>query len=164
MDPSASAAAVLLKKAAVDIESEIRGSSMHPALPNGSRIRIRCTAEAHAYQVGDIIAILADPLIAHRVVATARYRSRLYLITRGDPSWYCDLPVTEDQILGLVTAQHDGREWQPPRACARPTGLRSILATVSVRAILAAIAVSEKWAWHVSRGGVLIATWRRGRV
>ena len=161
MNEAASAVAALLKKSAREIESEVRGTSMAPTLFSGTRIKILCTAEP--YQTGDIVAILADPLIVHRVVASAWCRSKRYLITRGDASWYCDLPVTEDQILGVVTTQYDGSRWHPPRAMVPPPRPRSLLAQLSLRSMLVALRMGESWASFVARGGASIASWVRGR-
>ncbi len=159
MDGSATALAPLLKKAGLEIESEVRGSSMHPALPPGSRIRIRCGTSAS--RLGDIVAIVADPPIVHRVVSHRRYRSRLYTITRGDALWFCDLPVTDDQILGIVCGQQEGDSWRAPRGFEPPAGFRSVLAWLSLRSMEAAICMSERAASLVARAGAALAS-RRG--
>ena len=158
MDASATELAPLLKKSGLEIESEVRGSSMHPALPAGSRIRIRCGSAPS--RLGDLIAIVADPPIVHRVVSHQRCRSRLYTITRGDASWFCDLPVTDDQILGIVCQQQEGGSWSVPRAFEPPAGFRSVLAWLSLRSMQAAICVSEGAASLVARGAALAS--RRG--
>ena len=159
MDGSATELAPLLKKSGLEIESEVRGSSMHPALPSGSRIRIRCGSAPS--RLGDIIAIVADPAIVHRVVSHQRCRSRLYTITRGDALWFCDLPVTDDQILGIVCAQLQGDSWRAPRAFESPAGFRSVLAWLSLRSMQAAICMSERAASLVARAGGALAS-RRG--
>jgi hypothetical protein len=151
--------APLLRKSGLEIESEIRGSSMHPTLPAGTRIRIRCGNAP--YRPGDIVAIVADPPIAHRVISCLRRGSRDYVITRGDASWYCDLPVVEEQILGVVTAQLDADGWRAPSACQAPEGLTGLLASVSHRLMRAALRVSDNAASLVARAGGAVAA-RRG--
>lgn len=158
MDASAAALAPLLKQSGLEIESEVRGSSMHPALPDGSRIRIRCGSTAA--RPGDIIAIVADPPVVHRVVSHQRCRSRLYTITRGDALWFCDLPVTDDQILGIACAQQEGDAWRAPRGFERPAGPRSMLAWLSLRSMRAAICMSERAASVVARAGAALASQR----
>ena len=161
MDASAAELAPLLKKAGLDIESEVRGSSMHPTLPPGARIRIRCGPVAH--QRGDIVAIVADPPIVHRIVSCLRCRSRLYLITRGDASWSCDLPVTEDEILGVVSGYQDGDAWRQPRAFEPQIGIAAVLPWLSHTSIRMALRISEDLASLVARGGAVIASWHAGR-
>jgi hypothetical protein len=156
MEASATALAPLLKQSGLEIESEVRGSSMHPTLPAGSRIRIRCGSAAS--RPGDIVAIVADPPIVHRVVSHQRCRSRQYTITRGDASWYCDLPVTDDQILGTVCEQQEGGSWRAPRAFEPPTGVRSALAWLSLRSMQAAICMSERAASLLARAGAALAS------
>lgn len=159
MDASGAALARLVKKSGLEIESEVHGSSMHPTLPAGSRIRIRCGSTAA--RPGDIIVIVADPPIVHRVVCQRRCRSRRYTITRGDALWFCDLPVTDDQVLGIVCEQQEGDVWRAPRACEPAAGFRSLLAWLSLRSMLAAICVSERAASLVARAGAALAA-RRG--
>src|SRR2546426_6039432 len=110
MDASSAAVAALLKSSGREIESEILGASMHPTLAEGCRIRIRCGRLP--YGPGDIVAILGEPLIAHRVVGLGVCRSRRFVITRGDAGWFCDPPVPGDSILGGVAAQGGGRGWR----------------------------------------------------
>src|SRR5438552_14923505 len=110
MDASSVAVSSLLKSAGREIESEIQGCSMYPTLIEGSRIRIRCGESR--FQAGDVVAILGQPLVAHRVVGHGLSGARRFLITRGDASWFCDPPVREDQILGVVTALDNGHGWQ----------------------------------------------------
>jgi hypothetical protein len=93
-------------------ESAIHGSSMSPAIPAHSRIKVRLGGTC---QVGDIIFYLADGgYTVHRVV----YRSRAwagddYLLAEGDARFAPDPPLTRRQVLGTVEAvQVDGR-WHP---------------------------------------------------
>lgn len=161
MDASAAAVALLLKGSGLEIESEVRGSSMRPALTHGSRIRIHCGPARCA--PGEIVAILADPLVAHRVVGCVRYRSHGYLITRGDASWFCDVPVREDQLLGVVTGLYEDGQWRLPGPPLPLTGLRAALAWLSHRSIVVALGISEHLASLVARGGSSVASWGGGR-
>ena len=161
MEASGTAIATLLRQSGREFESQIRGASMHPTLPDGARIRIRCGR----FQIsrGDIVAIAADPPIAHRVVERWRKDRRTFLLTRGDASWHCDVPVTENDILGLVTALHDGLGWRPPGACPRISRPSALRAWLSRRLILAAHGVSESLASRVARGVASVAgRWPRG--
>jgi hypothetical protein len=162
MDASAAATAALLRKSGLEIESEVRGASMHPVLIAGARLRIRCGTPACV--PGDIVVFLAHEPMAHRVVGRVRYGSRGYVITRGDACRFCDAPVPEDRILGLVTAYHDGVEWRPPPPFPGDRYLSALLAGVSERAIRVALRVDERLATFVARGGAWIASWCGGRV
>lgn len=155
MSSSAATVVELLRKSGLEIDSEIRGGSMFPTIAPGTRIRIRYGAAE--YRPGDIVAILAEPLIAHRVVSLEQRGSRRYLITRGDWTWFCDPPVAEDQIVGVVTAQLDGREWRPPGTCQPPRGWTSLLAWLSERGTRAALRFSETGAVLMARGVSKIA-------
>jgi len=162
MGASPTAVAAWLKQSGTEIESVIRGQSMQPTLADGTRIRIRCGSAR--CEPGDIIAFLVDPLIAHRVVAHARRGSRRYVITRGDALWSCDAPVREDQILGVVTARHDGTSWQPPGTPKPPTGWRSVLIWLSRWSIHAALMAGERVAIGaaVLYGAIAARSSRRG--
>ena len=161
MDPASIVAAELLKKTRDELESQIVGSSMHPTLANGARIRITCGAPPVSR--GDIVAILAEPPVAHRVVSVHRFRARTYLVTRGDASWHCDVPVSEHDILGVVTAHNDGRGWETPPQPPVAQGLRRALAWLSARCVVTALAMSDSLASLAARAGATAARrWRRG--
>lgn len=145
----------LLRKSGLEIDSEVCGGSMSPTIVAGTRIRIRYGATR--FQPGDIVAILAEPLIAHRVVSLEQRGVRRFLITRGDATWFCDPPVAEDQIVGIVTAQHDGKEWRPPGTCQPPRGWSSLLAWLSEQGTRAALRLSETGAVRMARGVSKIA-------
>jgi hypothetical protein len=155
MDAIGATVVELLRKSGLEIDSEVCGVSMSPTIAAGTRIRIRYGAAR--YQPGDIVAILAEPLIAHRVVRLEQRGSRRFLITRGDSTWFCDPPVAEDQIVGIVTAQHDGKEWRPPGARQQPRGWASMLAWLSEHGTRVALRVSESGAILMARGVSKIA-------
>jgi hypothetical protein len=108
------ALAPLLRRAGSIIESEIRGSSMGRALPDGSRIRIRCRADEE-YGPGTVIAFITPAgLVGHRVVAVRRGPAApTMFFTRGDAALVCDGPVRPDWVLGEVSEWFDGSAWRP---------------------------------------------------
>src|SRR5262245_28826059 len=62
----------LTRNRAMTIHSEIDGSSMEPAIPNGARIRIHSGPE-DSWHLGQVIAFLAGSrLAAHRIVHEGR--------------------------------------------------------------------------------------------
>jgi hypothetical protein len=161
MQASSTAAAELLRKARGELESQIVGRSMVPTLPDGSRIRISCGQPSVAR--GDIVAILAEPPVAHRVVAVHRFRARTYLVTRGDAAWHCDVPVGEQDILGVVTAHNDGHGWKTPAEPPGTRGLRRALEWLSARTVVTALALSDRLASLAARAGATAAMrWRLG--
>ena len=113
----------LLKRSGSCIESEIRGPSMGPTLPPGTRVRIRC-GEDLTFEPGQIVAFLSeDRLIAHRLLGRGRHgRARGFLLTRGDATALCDAPVTATTVLGIVTGRLVGDEWGqvPPSPAPTP--------------------------------------------
>jgi hypothetical protein len=133
---------------------------MSPTLTHGSRIRVRCGDGGHA--PGDVV-VLADPPIAHRVIARVWRRARWYLITRGDASWFCDVPVSEDQILGVVTAWRTGDEWRALDPLPPARGTRAALAWLSFCSIWVALCLSDHMASLVARGGSAVAAWSASR-
>lgn len=161
MNASSTAAAELLRKTRGDLESQIVGGSMLPTLVHGSRIRISCGHPAVAR--GDIVAILAEPPVAHRVVAIHRFRARTYLVTRGDASWHCDVPIGEQDVLGVVTAHNDGHGWKAPAEPPGARGVRRALGWLSARAVVTALAMSDRLASLAARAGATAALrWRLG--
>ena len=104
----------VLQRSSALIESEIRGSSMDPTLPNEAKVRIACRLTPE-YQAGDVVAyVWGDKLIAHRIVGRGKRRdTRGYYLTRGDGRYLCDPAVSADAILGLVSAWFDGTRWLP---------------------------------------------------
>jgi hypothetical protein len=104
----------LARKSEVVIHSEIRGSSMRPAIPDGARIRIRSGSE-ESWRLGQVIAFLAGTrIMAHRIVYEGRGAgARSFVITQGDGNWLCDPPVNRSTVVGQVEAYSTGADWQP---------------------------------------------------
>jgi hypothetical protein len=116
----------LLRRSPAGLESSIHGTSMEPAIPDGSRIRIR----PGSCEPGQVAAcILGERLFAHRIVHRGRDRQGAFVLTRGDGWLLCDPPTREERILGVVSEYWDGRAWQAPGA---PVPLRSWRRAVSL--------------------------------
>jgi hypothetical protein len=100
-------------KTPATIFSDLRGSSMGAAIPDGIRIRIR-TGRDDLWHVGTVIAFLAGSrLMAHRIVYEGRRGlARQFVLTQGDGNWLCDPPVNRSTIVGEVEAFLAGDEWR----------------------------------------------------
>ncbi len=152
--------APLLRRAGIELDAEVHGDSMQPGLPPGSQLHIACGATG--WSDGDIVAIAADPPVSHRVVRVVQRGGRRYVITRGDATWFCDLPVVEQDILGLVTSVRlSGGDWGAPPALVARHGLTRLLALASEHAVSAALRVGERLTSRVVRAGQVLATRRR---
>lgn len=104
-----------LGEAPPDFESTIRGSSMAPAIPAGSRLRVRLSGREPC-QVGDVVFYLAEGGVytVHRVVYRARRASAEgHFLTEGDARFAPDPPVSPGQVLGTVVAMQVDGQWQP---------------------------------------------------
>jgi hypothetical protein len=104
----------LTRKGEAVIHSDLRGSSMGAALPDGARIRIRSGAE-NSWHQGDVIAFLAGSrLMAHRIVYEGRRgAARHFVITQGDGNWLCDPPASRSTVVGRVEAFSTDTDWRP---------------------------------------------------
>jgi hypothetical protein len=102
----------LTRKNAAVIHSDLRGTSMGSAIPDGARIRIRSGPE-EVWRRGQVIAFLAGSrVIAHRIVHEGhRANARNFVVTQGDGNWFCDPPVNRSTILGEVEAFSAGGDW-----------------------------------------------------
>jgi hypothetical protein len=102
------------------LESAIHGSSMSPAIPARTRLRVRVSRQSSC-EPGDVIFYLADGgYTVHRVVYRARRTAGPdYLLTAGDARFAPDRPVPGTRVLGVVVAAHIDGHWQsvgPPVA------------------------------------------------
>ena len=103
----------LLGKSSREFEFLLQGKSMGPLLPDGSRIRVRLAADDQ-FMVGQVLTYVAkDRMVAHRLVRSVKSGTKYYLITRGDSTVCCDLPVPATAVLGLVTGFSTSGPWQP---------------------------------------------------
>jgi hypothetical protein len=100
-------------KTPATIVSDLRGSSMGAAIPDGARIRIR-TGREDLWHLGTVIAFLAGSrVMAHRIVYEGqRGLARQFVLTQGDGNWLCDPPVNRSTIVGEVEAFLAGDEWR----------------------------------------------------
>ncbi len=105
----------LLSKSSREFEFLLQGKSMRPLLPDGSRIRVRLAAAADdQLMVGQVLTYVAqDRMVAHRLVRSVKSGSNRYLITRGDATVCCDLPVLAASVLGPVIGCCATGSWQP---------------------------------------------------
>jgi hypothetical protein len=102
------------------LESTIHGSSMSPAIPAGSRLRVRVSRQSSC-QLGDVVFYLADGgYTVHRVICRARRSlGPDYLLTAGDARFAPDRPVPGSSVLGVVVQVCIGGTWRsvgPPVA------------------------------------------------
>jgi hypothetical protein len=103
----------LLRKSSREFEFLLQGKSMGSTLPEGSRIRVR-PAGKETFKVGQVLTyVAADRVFVHRVVRFVRSGNNQYLITRGDRTVCCDLPVLEASVLGIVTEFSAAGAWRP---------------------------------------------------
>jgi hypothetical protein len=112
------AIASLLKNTYYTFETDVRGSSMGAALPEG-RIRVRFAADTDL-RIGRVLMYLAqDRAVAHRFIRRMYVGPNEYFITRGDATAFCDAPVRRSAVVGVVTEFFGGGKWQgigPPPA------------------------------------------------
>lgn len=90
----------LLKRTGRTIDSVVDGSSMEPAIPRGTRIRIR--AQRALPPDGSAVAIMAPAgVVTHRLVCRGRLPwNRRYVLTQGDGTMLCDPPLPVDLLVG----------------------------------------------------------------
>jgi hypothetical protein len=103
----------LLRKGSREFEFLLQGKSMEGALPDGSRIRVRL-ADKDPFMVGQVLIYVAkDRMVVHRLVRTVKSGDDQYLITRGDATVCCDLPVPASSVLGIVQEFSSTGAWEP---------------------------------------------------
>ena len=95
-----------------EVESNIRGSSMAPAIPPWSRLRVRVGGQIPC-EVGDVVFFLADDgYTAHRVVYRDAGRDDISS-PRAMPALRPTLRCRASQVLGTVVAVEIGGQWLP---------------------------------------------------
>jgi hypothetical protein len=154
LEPAA-AVARLLRSAGTVIESTIEGRSMGATLPVGTRIRIRCV-EPDDLVTGDTIAYLLDGRpVAHRLVARCTVgHGRGWLVTRGDATILCDLPVRPERLVGMVVAREVGGTWKAVDAPPARRGWRAAAAGLLAASVAVALALDVRVAKALVRGAV----------
>ena len=107
LEPLALALAVLGR-----VELSVKGRSMRPWLPSGSRVVVRspCPRERLTHRV--VVARPAVPasghLIAHRVIDEWESPTGRWVRMRGDSNNGCET-VSRDDVVGVVTSRRVGR-------------------------------------------------------
>jgi len=109
-----------LRKAHGIMECFLRGGSMEPAIPAGSRIRISFV-NPQSYSTGQVIAFrVENRMCVHRIVYCPRWGfASGYLITGGDCCRLPDIPVKTESVLGTVSEFECEGTWQQPGASKR---------------------------------------------
>ena len=141
------------KKTGRTIESRVQGWSMGATLPDGARIRIRCSP-SDSYPRGTVIAFLAEgKLVVHRVIRSGHMRSgSQYLVTRGDSLLLPDFPVHQKTVLGPVIAFESPGGWRTPQAAASRPRLKRLLSAVAAGIVGAALDLDIRLARFCTRG------------
>jgi len=103
----------VLARSAAPVESELRGASMEPAIPAGSRVRIT-PHDDERLRVGQVVVFVAGSrVMVHRIVHVgARGAARAFVITQGDGNWLCDPPVERARIAGEVVDCRVDEAWR----------------------------------------------------
>jgi hypothetical protein len=107
------AIASLLRNTDRTFNTTVRGSSMGAALPDGANVEVQFADPCDLKQGSVVMYIAKDRAVAHRLVHHAWVRGHEYLITRGDASVFCDVPVPASAVVGFLTRVRVGGEWQP---------------------------------------------------
>ncbi len=152
--------AAQLSESSTEVESAIRGSSMAPAIPPRSRLRVRVGGQIPC-QVGDVVFYLADDgYTAHRVVYRAA--GGAYLLAEGDARFAPDPPLSMQQVLGTVVAVEIGGQWLPVDGPpARPWRQR-IVRSLTLAAMIVATRLGAGAAKRLA--AILLAVETKGRM
>lgn len=124
-------------------ESSIRGSSMCPAIPRSSRLRVQLLG-TRTPGPGDVLYFLADDgFMIHRVVRQLLASSgERYYLTIGDNCLAPDQPVPEHRVLGVVITVDTTSGRRPPGPPQSGSVLHRVARTISVPATYVASRVS----------------------
>jgi hypothetical protein len=97
------------------IDITLGGGSMSPAIPKGSRIRIRLNYKGN-YEPGQVVAFLYQSrIMVHRIRYSGRRdKAKHYLLTQGDAMLLPDNPVHVGSLLGPVIAFQKDGHWVAP--------------------------------------------------
>lgn len=141
-----------LSKGSCEFESTVLGESMGEAVPAGSMIRVRFASDANL-TTGQIVTYIAnDRIVAHRLVKIARSRGDRFVITCGDGTVCCDVPVPVSAVIGILTELRGNGTWKPaPQRQARSFGFR-LAAEVFSSIVLVALWLNPRCSkWVASR-------------
>lgn len=97
------------------IDITLGGGSMSPAIPKGSRIRIRLNYKG-THEPGQIVAFLYQgKIMVHRIrYCGHRGKAKNFLVTQGDATDLPDAPVHLGSLLGPVIAFQKDGHWIAP--------------------------------------------------
>ena len=132
-------------------ESAIRGSSMCPAIPKFSRLRVQLPG-TRVPGPGDVLYFLAeDGFMVHRVVHQVLASSgERYYLTIGDNCLAPDPPVSEHRVLGIVITVETKFGRRPPGPLRSRSVLHRIARGISVPATRVASRISVPTAARVA--------------
>jgi hypothetical protein len=94
-------------------ESMVTGGSMGSVLPDGSRIRGQFVNAKELAQDQILTYVASDRIVAHRLMRSATWHDRQYVITRGDTSICCDIPTPASSVICVVTEVCKNGKWEP---------------------------------------------------
>lgn len=88
-----------------EVRLRVRGASMIPAVWPGDVLTVR-DADASSLSIGGMAVFVRDGrLLTHRVVGRVHdSEGTLNVVTRGDTTAACDIPVAPSELLGSVVA------------------------------------------------------------
>ncbi len=132
------------------------GSSMSPTIRSGETVLVR-SREFDRLRPGDVVmaCLKGGLVIVHRVIGRTMFENKPTLITMGDNSSSPDLPLTDDEIIGLVTAvwgrgRKTDLEWRFYKIGGR------LLARLQARGITASGAAGARQRRLLAAGGLLL--------
>jgi GNAT superfamily N-acetyltransferase len=86
----------------LDLEINIKGSSMYPFLKDGDRVKIKKT-DASKIKLGDLIyAEISDGVVIHRVIGKRNKEKKIIFITKGDANLFSVEKIYPENILGKI--------------------------------------------------------------
>jgi hypothetical protein len=118
------------------IDITLGGASMSPAIPKGSRIRIRLNYKG-MYEPGQVVAFLyKGRIMVHRIrYCGRRGKAKHYLLTQGDAMVLPDDPVHIGSLLGPVIAFQNEEDWIAPGDLHGLSSVRNLLSSFCRRCI-----------------------------
>jgi hypothetical protein len=133
-------------------ESAIHGSSMAPAIPARSPLRIRVASEP-SYRSGDVVFYLrgGERFTVHRVLyRTRRASGPNYLLTAGDGRFAPDPPVPCDQVLGTVVSVQIAGQWRLVDPPTIGPWYQRVVRTITLPVMIAALWLSVRAAHRLA--------------
>lgn len=90
-----------------------KGWSMLPSIFPKTKLSLE-HIEFAAVEVGQIIAFERNlQFVVHRVVKIAARPNGREITTRGDSNWHADLPITNENIIGVINGKVQGNHCKP---------------------------------------------------